>query len=90
VIIIKLEPGELKYPTNLNWNRGQHRGLLEDLHPCRLPGALYEQTTHHILCPCHQSTFDATRGATVLFGPAEPAAAAVADGRETPRGTWSR
>jgi len=34
------------------------------------PVALYEQTTHHILCPCHQSTFDATRGAQVLFGPA--------------------
>jgi ubiquinol-cytochrome c reductase iron-sulfur subunit len=34
------------------------------------PVALYEQTTHHILCPCHQSTFDATNGAKVLFGPA--------------------
>ncbi|HTS97176.1 MAG TPA: Rieske 2Fe-2S domain-containing protein [Streptosporangiaceae bacterium] len=34
------------------------------------PAALYEQTTHHILCPCHQSTFDAPRGAQVLFGPA--------------------
>jgi ubiquinol-cytochrome c reductase iron-sulfur subunit len=22
------------------------------------------------LCPCHQSTFDATRGAKVIFGPA--------------------
>ncbi|WP_019630872.1 ubiquinol-cytochrome c reductase iron-sulfur subunit [Actinomadura atramentaria] len=34
------------------------------------PAALYEQTTHHILCPCHQSTFDATDGAKVVFGPA--------------------
>jgi ubiquinol-cytochrome c reductase iron-sulfur subunit len=34
------------------------------------PAALYEQTTHHILCPCHQSTFDAPKGAKVLFGPA--------------------
>ena len=34
------------------------------------PAALYEQTTHHILCPCHQSTFDAARGARVIFGPA--------------------
>jgi ubiquinol-cytochrome c reductase iron-sulfur subunit len=34
------------------------------------PAALYEQTTHHILCPCHQSTFDATDGARVIFGPA--------------------
>jgi len=34
------------------------------------PAALYEQTTHRILCPCHQSTFDATDGAKVVFGPA--------------------
>jgi ubiquinol-cytochrome c reductase iron-sulfur subunit len=34
------------------------------------PAALYEQTTHHILCPCHQSTFDALNSAKVLFGPA--------------------
>ncbi|HEX6470318.1 MAG TPA: Rieske 2Fe-2S domain-containing protein [Streptosporangiaceae bacterium] len=34
------------------------------------PAALYEQTTHHILCPCHQSTFDANRSAKVIFGPA--------------------
>ncbi|MFC7587604.1 ubiquinol-cytochrome c reductase iron-sulfur subunit [Nonomuraea antimicrobica] len=34
------------------------------------PAALYEQNTHHILCPCHQSTFDATDGAKVIFGPA--------------------
>ncbi len=34
------------------------------------PVSLYEQTTHHILCPCHQSTFDAQRGAQVIFGPA--------------------
>lgn len=34
------------------------------------PAALYERTTHRILCPCHQSTFDAADGAKVLFGPA--------------------
>jgi len=32
--------------------------------------ALYEQTTKHLLCPCHQSTFDVTRAAKVIFGPA--------------------
>ncbi|MFN2539734.1 MAG: Rieske 2Fe-2S domain-containing protein [Mycobacteriales bacterium] len=34
------------------------------------PVKLYEQQTHHLFCPCHQSTFDAARGAKVLFGPA--------------------
>ena len=32
--------------------------------------ALYERTTKHLLCPCHQSTFAVTRAAKVIFGPA--------------------
>ncbi len=35
------------------------------------PVALYEQQTHHLLCPCHQSTFDVTDHAKVIFGPAK-------------------
>ncbi|MGV9768746.1 cytochrome bc1 complex Rieske iron-sulfur subunit [Microbacterium sp. NPDC003461] len=34
------------------------------------PVALYEQQTHHLLCPCHQSQFDVTEEAKVIFGPA--------------------
>jgi ubiquinol-cytochrome c reductase iron-sulfur subunit len=34
------------------------------------PVALYEQQTHHMLCPCHQSTFDLSDNGRVLFGPA--------------------
>ena len=34
------------------------------------PVALYEQQTHHLLCPCHQSTFDVTNHCEVIFGPA--------------------
>ena len=37
------------------------------------PVALYEQQTHHLLCPCHQSTFDMADGAKVVFGPAKRA-----------------
>jgi ubiquinol-cytochrome c reductase iron-sulfur subunit len=70
VIIIKFEPGELKYPTNLNWTVDNIVAYSKICTHVGCPVALYEQTTHHILCPCHQSTFDATRGATVLFGPA--------------------
>ena len=35
------------------------------------PVALYEQQTHHLLCPCHQSTFDVTQDCKVIFGPAK-------------------
>jgi ubiquinol-cytochrome c reductase iron-sulfur subunit len=34
------------------------------------PISLNERTTHHLLCPCHQSTFDLADSGRVLFGPA--------------------
>lgn len=34
------------------------------------PVGLYEQATHQLLCPCHQSIFDVLTGATPVFGPA--------------------
>ena len=34
------------------------------------PVKLYEQQTHNLLCPCHQSTFSADNAAEVIFGPA--------------------
>lgn len=34
------------------------------------PMGLYERTTKHLLCPCHQSTFDLANNGTVAFGPA--------------------
>lgn len=34
------------------------------------PIALWEQQTHHLLCPCHQSTFDLADKGRVVFGPA--------------------
>ena len=34
------------------------------------PVALYEQHTHSLLCPCHQSTFDVTEHCKVVFWPA--------------------
>jgi len=70
VIIIKFEPGQLAYPTNLNWTVDNIVAYSKICTHVGCPVALYEQTTHHILCPCHQSTFDAPRGAQVLFGPA--------------------
>jgi ubiquinol-cytochrome c reductase iron-sulfur subunit len=70
LILLKFRPEELKSGTNLNWT---HDGIVAYSKICThvgCPAALYEQTTHHILCPCHQSTFDAADGAKVIFGPA--------------------
>jgi ubiquinol-cytochrome c reductase iron-sulfur subunit len=68
--LIKFRPGELKAPTVMNWTVD---GIVAYSKICThlgCPAALYEQTTHHILCPCHQSTFEADHGARVIFGPA--------------------
>ena len=68
--LIKFGPGILQKPTVMNWTVDNIVAYSKICTPLGCPAALYEQTTHHILCPCHQSTFDAARGATVLFGPA--------------------
>ena len=39
------------------------------------PSSLYEQQTYRILCPCHQSQFDALHFARPIFGPAARALA---------------
>ena len=44
--------------------------LLQDLHPRRLPHRAVRQKSHHLLCPCHQSTFDLADAGHVVFGPA--------------------
>jgi ubiquinol-cytochrome c reductase iron-sulfur subunit len=79
VILIKFRPGELNIPTRyagntligtMNWTVDNIVAYSKICTHIGCPVALYEQTTHHILCPCHQSTFDAPAGAAVLFGPA--------------------
>jgi ubiquinol-cytochrome c reductase iron-sulfur subunit len=79
VILIKFRPGELHIPTRveggkllgtMNWTVDNIVAYSKICTHVGCPVALYEQTTHHILCPCHQSTFDAANGANVIFGPA--------------------
>ena len=79
VIMIKFRPGELDIPTRtngdtvigtMNWTVENIVAYSKICTHVGCPVALYEQTTHHILCPCHQSTFEASTGATVIFGPA--------------------
>ena len=79
VIIIKFRPGQLQFtsanhavPNKVveNWTVSDIVAYSKICTHVGCPAALYEQTTHHILCPCHQSTFDATQGARVIFGPA--------------------
>ena len=70
VLLIRLRPEEF----NLEADRlaMTHDGIIAFSKICSHMGcavALYEQQTKHLLCPCHQSTFDVTRAAKVIFGP---------------------
>ena len=74
-------PGQLHIPTiyggprnkllyTMNWTVDNIVAYSKICTHVGCPVALYEETTHHILCPCHQSTFQAAEGARVIFGPA--------------------
>ena len=71
VLLIRLRPEDFNLsPEKLAMT---HNGIIAFSKICTHMGcavALYEQQTKHLLCPCHQSTFDVTRGAKVIFGPA--------------------
>jgi ubiquinol-cytochrome c reductase iron-sulfur subunit len=72
VLLMRLKPQDLNVsPGREDWN---YDGIVAYSKICThvgCPVALYEQQTHHLLCPCHQSQFDITQEAKVIFGPAK-------------------
>lgn len=71
VLLMRMEPEELtETAERASWS---YDGIVAYSKVCThvgCPVALYEQHTHHLLCPCHQSQFDVANGAEVIFGPA--------------------
>jgi ubiquinol-cytochrome c reductase iron-sulfur subunit len=71
VLLMRLDPKDLN-PSKGRENWG-YDGIVAYSKICThvgCPVALYEQQTHHLLCPCHQSTFDVSHNCDVIFGPA--------------------
>ncbi len=71
IIIVRMNPDELTAATQPD--KWTVEGIVCYSKICThvgCPISLYERTTHHVLCPCHQSTFDLADGAKVVFGPA--------------------
>lgn len=72
VLLMRLDPKDLQISEGReDWS---FDGIVAYSKICThvgCPVALYEQHTHHLLCPCHQSQFDITREAAVIFGPAK-------------------
>lgn len=71
VLLVRLNQDDLKEDQDKkSWS---YDGIVAYSKICThvgCPVALYEQHTHHLLCPCHQSTFDVTEHCKVVFGPA--------------------
>ncbi|TYL46116.1 Rieske 2Fe-2S domain-containing protein [Nocardioides sp. BGMRC 2183] len=76
LILLRMEPGDIKPgraadgSSRENWTVN---GIVAYSKICThvgCPISLNERTTHHLLCPCHQSTFDLADSGRVVFGPA--------------------
>jgi quinol---cytochrome c reductase iron-sulfur subunit len=70
VVVVRMEPDDIVSKQTANWSV---EGIVCYSKICThvgCPISLYERTTHHLLCPCHQSTFDLADSARVVFGPA--------------------
>ncbi|OUV51705.1 MAG: hypothetical protein CBC75_06645 [Actinomycetales bacterium TMED115] len=69
IILVRMDPEEIRSQQGEGWD---YQGILAYSKICThvgCPIALYEHRTHHLLCPCHQSTFDLADSGDVIFGP---------------------
>ena len=76
LILLRMDPNDIKPgkaadgSSRANWSVD---GIVAYSKICThvgCPISLNERTTHHLLCPCHQSTFDLSDSGRVVFGPA--------------------
>jgi len=71
VILIRVEPERLVEKAGREgWTKGGHVAFSKVCTHAGCPVGLYQTQTGHLLCPCHQSTFDALDAAKPIFGPA--------------------
>ena len=70
ILLVRMRPEDIKSQQGPDWD---YQGIVAYSKICThvgCPIALYEQRTHHLLCPCHQSTFDLADSGQPIFGPA--------------------
>jgi ubiquinol-cytochrome c reductase iron-sulfur subunit len=79
VMLIRIRPGDMgkvvKRQGQESFNFGELFAFTKVCSHLGCPSSLYEQQTYRILCPCHQSQFDALHFARPIFGPAARALA---------------
>jgi ubiquinol-cytochrome c reductase iron-sulfur subunit len=79
VMLIRIKPIDLprvvKRKNQESFNFGDLFAFTKVCSHLGCPSSLYEQQSYRILCPCHQSQFDALHFAKPIFGPAARALA---------------
>jgi ubiquinol-cytochrome c reductase iron-sulfur subunit len=79
VMLIRIRPEDMgrvvKRQGQESFNFGELFAFTKVCSHLGCPSSLYEQQTYRILCPCHQSQFDALHFARPIFGPAARALA---------------
>ncbi len=79
VMLIRIKPGDVsrvvKRKGQESFNFGGFFAYTKVCSHLGCPSSLYEQQSYRILCPCHQSQFDALHYAKPIFGPAARALA---------------
>jgi ubiquinol-cytochrome c reductase iron-sulfur subunit len=79
VMLIRIKPTDLdrvvKRQGQESFNFGEFFAFTKVCSHLGCPSSLYEQQSYRILCPCHQSQFDALHFAKPIFGPAARALA---------------
>lgn len=79
VMLIRIRPSDMprvvKRRGQENFNFGEFFAFTKICSHLGCPSSLYEQQSYRILCPCHQSQFDALHYAKPIFGPAARALA---------------
>jgi ubiquinol-cytochrome c reductase iron-sulfur subunit len=74
VMLIRLRPEDaakvVKREGQESFNYGDYYAFSKICTHLACPASLYEQQTNRILCPCHQSQFNALHYAKPIFGPA--------------------
>lgn len=70
-LLIRLRPADLRLPADrAGWAPDGAVAYSKVCTHAGCPVGLYRAQARELLCPCHQSTFDVTRGAIPVFGPA--------------------
>jgi ubiquinol-cytochrome c reductase iron-sulfur subunit len=74
VMLIRLRPEDaakvVKRKGQEDFNFGEYYAYSKVCTHVGCPASLYEQQTNRVLCPCHQSQFDALHYCKPIFGPA--------------------